>query len=573
MKTKIGLLTRVGLAGLTLLFQAPVVPAAAPVPVRARHGMVVSSQRLASEVGVKILRDGGNAVDAAVATGLALAVTHPSAGNLGGGGFMVVRTKDGRVTCFDFREKAPAAATATMYLDDQGQYTKPLNHEGYLAVGVPGTVAGFALAHEKLGSLPFAQLVDPAFELAEAGFPLSWALAAQFRELTNDFAKYPASLRQFFKPDGTPYEPGELWRQPDLASTLDRIRKQGRDGFYRGETARLIAKAMRDNGGLITEQDLVDYQAKEREPIRGRYRGYEIYSMPPPSSGGVAIVEMLNILEGFDLKGAGHGSALHLHLLAESMRRAFADRARYLGDPDFNPEMPVARLLSKEYAADLRRGISFNHVGESDPVEFNDVAESEETTHYSVIDKEGNAVVVTYTLEAGYGSKIVADGTGFLLNNEMGDFNPQPGRTDEKGLIGTPPNLVAPGKRMLSSMTPTIVQKDGRPYLLIGSPGGRTIINTVLQVVVNVIDFDMDVAEAIAAPRIHHQWLPDVLRVEKFGTSSDSLRLLGMIGHHVEEYNSSRAQGRAMGILVDPASGVLMGASDPRDADGAAIGY
>ncbi len=547
--------------------------AASPIPVKARHGMVVSSHHLASDVGVQVLKEGGNAIDAAIATGFALAVTHPAAGNIGGGGFMVVRTADGKVTAFDFRETAPAAATEGMYLDENGQYTKETNHEGYLSVGVPGTVAGFFLAHEKLGSLPMEKLLAPAVALAEDGFPLSWELADDFRELRDAFAKYPASAAVFLKDGGGFYEPGDVWRQPDLAKTLRRIQKEGRDGFYRGETARLIARTMAQNGGLITERDLADYQAKERAPVRGRYRGYELVSMPPPSSGGVAMIEMLNILEGFDLAELGQGSALHLHLLAESMRRAFADRARYLGDPDFNPDLPLERLLSKSHAAELRRSISLNRASKSDPVLFNDMAESPETTHYSVIDGQGNAVVVTYTLEEGYGSKIVVDGAGFLLNNEMGDFNPQPGRTDETGLIGTPPNRVAPGKRMLSSMSPAIVLKDGKPFLLIGSPGGRTIINTVLQVIVNVIDFGMDVSEAIDAPRIHHQWLPDRLFIEKYGVSADTRRLLEMFGHQVEIRKTSRSQGRAMGIQVDLETGILSGACDPRDGDGAAVGY
>ncbi len=542
-------------------------------PVRAKHGMVVSSHFLASQAGVKVLQNGGNAIDAAIATGFALAVTLPSAGNIGGGGFMIVHTKDGKVRAFDFREKAPAAAHARMYLDANGEYTAPTNHEGYLAVGVPGTVAGFFLAHEKLGRKPMRELIAPAIELAEKGFAVTWGLHDDFKFLAEEFRKYSASAQVFLKNGTEPYEPGDIWKQPDLAKSLKRIQQNGRDGFYKGETARLLAAAMKKHGGLITEQDLADYEAKERAPIHGTYRGYDIYSMCPPSSGGTAVVEMLNILEGFDLKSYGFGSAQHVHLLAEAMRRAFADRARHLGDPDFNPDMPIAKLTSKEYAAQLRRSISLNRVSASDPVQFNEAHESSETTHYSVVDAEGNAVVVTYTLEDWYGSKIVAEGLGFLLNNEMGDFNPQPGRTDSTGLIGTKPNLVAPGKRMLSSMTPTIVAKDGKPYLLTGSPGGRTIINTVLQTIVNVIDFNMDVSEAIAAPRVHHQWLPNRLTIEKFGVSPETLRLLEMFGHNVRLSGSSRSQGRAMGIMIDPATGLREGAADPRSDDGAAVGY
>lgn len=546
---------------------------ASKYPERAKHGMVVSSHYLASQVGAEMMKKGGNAIDAAIATGFALAVTHPSAGNIGGGGFMVVHLNDGRVTAFDFREKAPAAAHERMYLDANGNYIRDLNHEGYLAVGVPGTVAGFSLAHEKLGSKPMAELIAPAIQLAEKGFPLSWDLAEDFRDLAPEFKRYPASVKAFLKRDTAFYEPGEIWRQPDLAKTLRRIQKNGREGFYKGETARLLAADMRQNGGLITEDDLANYQAKERQPIHGTYRGYDVYSMCPPSSGGTAVVEMLNILEGFNLREYGHSSAQHIHLLAESMRRAFADRARYLGDPDFNPDLPITKLTSKSYAEQLRRGISLNRVSPSDPATLSEAYESTETTHYSVVDPAGNAVVVTYTLENSYGSRIVAAGTGFLLNNEMGDFNPWPGHTDSTGMIGTPPNLVKPGKRMLSSMTPTIVAKNGKPYLLVGSPGGRTIINTVLQVVVNVIDFDMDIADAIAAPRIHHQWLPNVLRIEKYGTTKDTQRLLEMMGHRVQFGFSSRGQGSAMGIVINPKTGLRLGAADPRAPDGAAVGF
>ncbi|MGH9795524.1 MAG: gamma-glutamyltransferase [Candidatus Acidiferrales bacterium] len=545
---------------------------AAGHPVRARRGMVVSSHYLASQVGVEILKKGGNAVDAAIATGFALAVTHPGAGNIGGGGFLIARMTNGEARAFDFREKAPAAAHPRMFLDEKGEYDEIKHHDSWLAVGVPGTVAGFFLAHSKLGKLPMSELIAPAVRLAEEGFPLSWKMAADFRDSAEDFQKYPGSAKQFLKDDGF-YEADEIWKQPDLARTLQRIQQQGRDGFYKGETARLLAAGMKAGGGLITEADLAAYEAKERTPLRGSYRGHEIISMPPPSSGGAALITMLNILEGYELREAGFGSATHLHLLAEAMRRAFADRARWVGDPEFNPELPLARLTSKEHAANLRARISLTHASVSDAARFNDAIESEETTHYSVMDADGNAVVVTYTIEAWFGSKIVAPGTGFLLNNEMGDFNPVPGLTDETGKIGTAANLVAPGKRMISSMTPAIVVKDGKPLLLIGSPGGRTIINTVAQVIVNVVDFGMDVAEAIEAPRIHHQWLPDRLNIERYGASPETLARLRSMGHEVRVSNSSRSQGRAMGIYLDAKSGVRMGASDPRDADGAAIGY
>ncbi len=539
-------------------------------PVRARSGMVVSSHILASEVGVRVLKAGGNAVDAAVATGLALAVVHPSAGNIGGGGFMIVFKNDGTVTGFDFREKAPAAAHERLFVDSAGNYINDLNHEGYLSIGVPGTIAGFDLALKRFGSRSWKELTAPAIELAERGFPLSWAMVDDFKGLSDDWKKYPSSARQFFKKDTLHYEPGEVWKQPDLARTLKRIQRNGREGFYKGETAALIAADMRKNGGLITERDLLSYEAKERKPVRGTYRGHEIYSMSPPSSGGIALIEMLNILEGFHLKEYGHNSAQYIHVLTESMRRAYADRARYLGDPDFNPEMPVERLLSKSYAAELRKTISLNRKSKSDPVAFNDPDESAETTHYSVVDAQGNAVVVTYTLEYGYGSRIVADGLGFLYNNEMGDFNPQPGRTDSTGMIGTKPNRVAPGKRMLSSMTPTIVAKDGKPFVLIGSPGGKTIINTVLQVVLNVVDFEMDISEAVTTSRMHHQWFPDVLRIEEHGVNMDSRRLLEMMGHRIRVVEQ---QGSAMGIMIDPETGLRLGAADPRASDGGAVGY
>lgn len=538
--------------------------------VKSKHGMVVSSHYLASEAGIAVLKKGGNAVDAAIATGLALAVVHPAAGNIGGGGFMIVYKNDGTVTAFDFREKAPAAAHARMYMDADGNYVKDLNHEGYLSVGVPGTVAGFDLALKKFGTRSWKDLTAPAVRLAEEGFPLSWSMADDFKALRDDFLRYPASAKVFLKKDTILYEPGTVWKQPDLAKTLKRIQRNGRAGFYQGETAKLLALDMKRNGGLITEADLAAYEAKERTPVRGTYRGYEVISMAPPSSGGVAVIEMLNILEGFDLHSYGHNSAQYIHVLTEAMRFAYADRARHLGDPEFNPDIPVAMLTSKEYAENLRKTISLNRAGKSDLAPFVESHESSETTHYSVIDAEGNAVVVTYTLEYGYGSRIVADGLGFLYNNEMGDFNPVPGLTDSTGKIGTLPNRVAPGKRMLSSMTPTIIAKDGKPWVLVGTPGGRTIINTVLQIVLNVIDFNMNIAEAIDAGRFHHQWFPDVLRIEKYSTTQDSWRLLEMMGHRVAMIGG---QGSAMGILIDPQTGIRHGSADPRASDARAVGY
>ena len=533
--------------------------------------MVVSSHYLGSEVGQDILEQGGNAVDAAIATAFALAVTLPSAGNIGGGGFLVYHGADGEVTSFNFREKAPLAATETMFLNGRGEIRNNSNHDGALSVGVPGTVAGLALAHERLGSMPWEELVAPAVRLAEEGFPSTWDMQGFLEYLQARVDRFPSTANVFLKPGNELYEPGEIWKQPDLAKTLTRIQKEGRDGFYKGETARLFEDYMKANGGLITREDLARYEAVEQPLIHGTYRGYDIYAMAPPSSGGVALVEMLNILEGYNLENIGHNSAQYIHLLTEAMRRAYADRAQHLGDPVFNPNMPVERLTSKAYADELRGTISMYMASESDSSLFNEsYYESEETTHFSVVDAEGNAVSLTYTLEYGYGSRMVVEGAGFLLNNEMGDFNPIPGRTTSRGLIGTPPNLVAPEKRMLSSMTPTIVAKDGKPVLVIGSPGGRTIINTVMQVVLNVVDHGMNVGEAIEAGRIHHQWLPDRTLVERWALSPDTERLYKMMGHTIVERGS---MGRAMGIFIDHEEGILYGAADSRSFDGEAVGH
>ena len=439
-------------------------------PTRARQGMVVSQDHVASRVGVDILRQGGNAMDAAVATAFALAVTHPAAGNIGGGGFLVYCDADANAATYDFREVAPQAATAEMWLVD-GRYSPKRHHASHLAVGVPGTVAGLHLAWQDEGSLPWATLLAPAIELAEEGFVISETLAESLRGVLDRMREYPASLAQFSR-DGTPYAPGERLVQRDLATTLRRIAEAGPDGFYRGATADLIVAEMRAHEGLITHQDLVNYQARKRTPLRAQYRDYEIIAMPPPSSGGVALIEMLNILEPYDLRAAGFGSARTIHWYAEAMRRAFADRARFLGDPDFNPDMPVARLTSREHADQLRQTIAEQRASVSDPDSFAWPPESTETTHLSVVDQDRSAVALTYTLEYSYGSAIVVPGGGFLLNNEMGDFNAAAGLTTRNGLIGTPPNLTAPGKRMLSSMSPTIVLHNQRPVIVTGSPGG-----------------------------------------------------------------------------------------------------
>jgi len=558
---------------LTLTVSLPAAVASAQsgrTPAPARNGMVVSSHYLASEAGTQILQDGGNAVDAAIATAFALAVTLPSAGNVGGGGFLLYHGANGDVTTFNFREKAPLAATANMFLDETGEIRDDSNHEGLLSVGVPGTVAGLYLAHQRLGSMPWSDLVAPAVKLAEEGFPSTWAMQGFLRSLQRNIDEYPTTAEAFLKNGTDMYEPGEVFRQPDLAATLRRIQENGHDGFYRGETARLVADFMRANGGLITEEDLAEYEAEELKPVHGTFRGYDIYGIPPPSSGGIGTIEMLNILEGFDLRRMGHNSAQYLHVLTEAMRRSYADRARHLGDPNFNPDLPFDRLTSKEYAEELREGIDFFRASVSDSTDVHYAGESDETTHFSVADAEGNVVSMTYTLEYGYGSRIVVGGAGFLLNNEMGDFNPIPGRTTSRGLIGTEPNLVAPGKRMLSSMTPTIVARDGQPLMAIGTPGGRTIINTVVQVVLNVLEFDMDIGEAIEAPRIHHQWLPDRTNFENPGFSPDTKRLYEMMGHEVRERGT---QGSAMGIYIDYEDDLIFGAADSRSFDGAAVGY
>ena len=537
--------------------------------ISAPRGMVVSASTLASEAGRDVLAEGGNAVDAAIATGFALAVTYPVAGNIGGGGFMVIRFPDGRATTIDFREMAPAAATPTMFLDSAGNYSDRIHHDSHKSVGVPGTVAGFELAHRKYGSAKWTRLVDPAVHLASDGFAAPSGLAQSLAHaLTGSFKEYPASIAAYSK-SGQAYAMGESIRQPDLAKSLTRIRDQGRDGFYKGETARLVAADMKQSGGIITEEDLAKYEAKERAPIRGNYRGYDIISMPPPSSGGIALVEMLNILEGYPLEAAGHDSPRYVHLVTETMRRAFLDRAKYLGDADF-AKVPVAMLIDKQYAADIRHTIVPGRATPSQPAEIAQRHESNQTTHYSVVDANGMAVSVTYTLENGYGLGAVVPGAGFLLNNQMGDFNGKPGLTDTTGLIGTDANLARPGKRMLSSMTPTIIARQGKLVAVVGSPGGRTIINTVLQVILNQVDFKMGIRAAVDAKRFHHQWLPDRLFVENHGLPPATVDSLALMGHPITWIG---AQGTAHSIRIDAATGARQGAADTRDKDAGAAGY
>lgn len=537
-------------------------------PVRSSGGMVSSQQWIASQVGADVLAAGGNAVDAAIATGFALAVTHPTAGNIGGGGFMVIRFPNGQTTALDFREKAPLASHPEMWLDENGEYSSERHHQSHLAVGVPGTVAGFDKAHRLYGQADWSELVEPAVDLAANGFELSETLAGSIgRFATGRGSRYEATVAAFTK-NGTPYQPGETLRQPDLARSLERIRDDRSDGFYRGETARLLAAEMRRGGGIITEEDLDRYEARERAPVKGTYRGYDIISMPPPSSGGVAIVTMLNILEAYDLASMGHNSAAYIHHLSEAMRRAYRDRAQFVADADF-ADVPVQRLTSKEHAAWLRRNLDSERASVSHPTDVEQGYESPETTHYSVVDADGMAVSVTYTLEFGYGSGIVVPGAGFLLNNEMGDFNAGPGITTAGGLIGTQPNLARPEQRMLSSMSPSIVARDGELVAVVGSPGGRTIINTTMQIILNLVDFGMNLQEAVDAKRIHHQWLPDRIRIEADGASAQTVSDLEAMGHTVQVGGS---QGSANSVGYDARTGDALGAPDPRSTDAGARG-
>ena len=552
---------------LALALGAASLAEAGSVPVRARNGMVVSQNAIASQVGMEMLLAGGNAVDAAVATAFALAVVHPAAGNLGGGGFLLVRPAKGPASVYDFREQAPAAAAPTMFLVD-GRYSAERHHEGPLAVGVPGTVAGLVMAWRDNGRMPWKGLLQPAIALARDGFMVSDGLARSLREVLPRMKPYPASLAQFSR-QGVPYETGDLLQQPDLAKTLERIAEKGAKGFYEGETAALIEKEMKARGGLVTREDLLAYTIYRRPPLRGTYRGHEVLTVPPPSAGGVTLLQCLNMLEPLDVSGMGFGSSRHVHHVAEALRRAFADRWRYLGDPAFVKDMPTERLVSKEHAALLRKTIREDRASVSSPTTFEWPAESAETTHFSVVDADRNAVALTTTLEDSYGSKIVVPGAGFLLNNEMGDFNAGPGLTDDSGLVGTAPNLAGPGKRMVSSMTPTIVTRDGRPLLVTGSPGGRTIPSTVLLTLLNVLDFGMNPQEAVDAPRFHHQWLPDAIHYERHGLSADTREALIAKGHKLREIGS---QGVAQAILVNAKEGLLEGGCDRRAPDGATIG-
>jgi len=549
-----------------------------PQPARAAHGMVASASGLASRVGVGVLKRGGNAVDAAAAVGLALAVVYPQAGNLGGGGFLLIRLADGRADAIDYREAAPARATRTMYLDGAGNVIKNASLVGYRAVGVPGTVAGLALAQRRYGRLPWRAVVEPARRLAARGFVVSPALAASLQKAAlTPLGRFAASRRLWLR-DGRRYRAGEVLRQPELAATLRRLQRYGPREFYVGRTARLIARDMRAHGGLVTRADLRRYRAVERAPLHGTYRGYGVLTMPPPSSGGVALLEMLNILERSDLRRSGYRTAPTDHLLVEAMRRAFADRSAFGGDPDF-VRVPVRGLISKTYAAQRAKMIDPTHatpsaaVGHGRPQAY----ESPETTHFSVVDAQGNAVSNTYTLNMSYGSGVTVPGAGFLLNDEMDDFASKPNTPNGFGLIQGDANAIAPRKRPLSSMTPTILTRGGRLFLVIGSPGGPTIINTVLEVIVNVVDHGMTLPQAVAAPRLHHQWLPDMIRWEPGALPPPVRAALRAEGHRLAPrpgaFPHARTWGDAEGILVDPKTGTRLSASDPRSQDARAVGY
>ncbi len=538
-------------------------------PVFARHGMVSTQEATATGIGVDILKKGGNAVDAAVAVAFALAVTLPRAGNIGGGGFMMVHmAESGKTAAIDYREMAPAGASGDMYLDAQGNVVKQRARFSYLSVGVPGTVAGMALALEKYGTMSLAQVMAPAIFLARDGVTVTPQMANALHRRKKRLSRHRPTARIFLNADGETWSSGERLVQSDLARSLSQIASQGPDAFYRGDIARKIAADMAANGGLITIGDLNNYRAVVREPVHGTYRGYDIFSMPPPSSGGVHVIQLLNILEDYPIAFLGHNSADTIHLMAEAMKLAYADRSRYLGDPDYW-KVPVAGLTSKAYAAKLRERISLDYATPSKNIKSGDPLpyESNETTHFSIMDSAGNVVSNSYTLNFSFGSGIVAAGTGILLNNEMDDFSAKPGVPNAYGLIGGEANAIEPGKRPLSSMTPTIVFKDGKATFATGSPGGSRIITTTLQIIMNVVDHGMNIAAATAASRIHHQWLPDKLRVET-GISDDTLDSLSAMGHHIDVGNAMGSTQTVMRM-----DGGFFGAADPRRVGAKAQGY
>ncbi len=530
-------------------------------PVRGKNGMVVTASKIASDVGIEILKKGGNAIDAAVAVGFALAVTYPSAGNLGGGGFMVIHLSDGSNTSIDYREKAPDSAYETMYQDSSGNFIEELSQYGVTSSGVPGSVAGMIYALEKYGSLPLNEVIQPAIDLAENGFPIEYRFAKSLEYEFNLFNKIESS-KKVFTNNGEPFLENDIFIQKDLANTLNRIKNYGLDGFYKGETAELIVKQVNADGGYITLDDLMDYKPVERVPISTRYKGYDVITMGPPSGGGVSLLQMLNILENFNFSMDEWGSSKYIHTLVESMKYAFADRSEYIGDPDFI-KIPLDSLLSKHYAKNI-----FSFIGDGStpsteiyPGDFIGQNESEETTHYSIVDRFGNAVSTTTTINSSYGSKVVVEGAGFLLNNEMDDFSSKPGEPNQFGLIGSDANKIEPNKRMQSSMSPTIILKDNKPVLVVGSPGGSTISTVVLQVILNVLNFGMNIQQAINMPKIHHQWLPDQIDYEIFGLSVDVKKSLLERGHFL---GNRRSLGRVEGIFIDENENTFLGATDPR---------
>ena len=538
-------------------------------PVWAKSGMVASQEAMATKIGLDILKQGGNAVDAAVAVGYALAVTLPRAGNLGGGGFMLVYLADKKqVVAIDYREKAPAQASRDMYLDENGEVVPNLSTFHGLAIGTPGTVMGLEHARKTYGTLSREQLIAPAIKLAKDGIVVTADLANSLNALKDRLSKWPNTRDIFFKKDGSNYQPGETLKQEDLAKTLSIISKEGEEGFYQGDVAKAIASSIQVANGIVSEKDLENYNVVERKAIQGTYRGYEVFSMPPPSSGGVHIVQILNMLENYDLAAMGHNSAQHIHTMVESMRRAYADRSLHLGDSDF-VKVPVKTLTSKKYAKELVATINPDKATSSKDIQPDaDLPyESDQTTHFSVVDKWGNAATNTYTLNYSYGSGIVAEGTGVLLNNEMDDFSAKPGHANGYGLIGGEANSIAPGKRPLSSMSPTVVLKDKELFMVTGTPGGSRIITTTLQVISNVIDYDMNIAEATSATRIHHQWLPDYIRIES-GLSADTIKLLEQKGHQLKVEST---MGSTQTIMKSEVG--LYGASDPRTPSSLSAGY
>lgn len=533
------------------------------IPVRAKQGMAVAVSPAGTDTGLSILKQGGNAVDAAVAMAFAMAVTWPEAGNIGGGGFMLVYPPRGEPLVIEYRETAPAAATATMFAKDK-------NHYGHRVVGVPGMVRGMEMAQQRFGKLPWKTLVEPAVKLARDGFIMDRATAVSLNKVLKDGKDFPELQRVFARPNGGEWKAGDRLVQPELADTLQQIAEHGPNAFYQGSIADKLAAEMKAGGGLITREDLAGYRATAREPIHGTFRGYDVFGPPPPSSGGIGLVEMLRILENFDLKKEGRWSPRTVHLMIEAMKRSYCDRARHIGDPAFLSRSPL-QLIDASYCNMLAKSIPLDKATPSETLakDIELSAESDSTTHFSVIDKDGMAVANTYTLEHSYGSRVVVKGAGFLLNNEMLDFNPRPGYTDRKGTIGTPPNLVAPGKRMLSSQTPTVVTKDGKLVLVTGSPGGRTIINTSLCVVLNMLEFDMGPAEAVKSPRLHHQWFPDQVQLERSAEFPELVKSLKALGHTVVD---GKRQGDAHSIWVDGKTGEYVGVADDR-ISGKASGY